>query len=57
MEKFKLPFKQIISSVETKFWLKYYIISLFFSIGLIGVCANLILGQLAHRKVGQYKYN
>ena len=22
-----------------------------------GVCANLIIGQLAHRKVGQYQYN
>ena len=21
------------------------------------VCANLIIGQLAHRKVGQYQYN
>jgi putative DNA primase/helicase len=24
---------------------------------LDNVCANLIIGQLAHRKVGQYQYN
>ncbi len=35
MEKFKLTFKQMILSVETKFWLKYYAISLFLSFGLI----------------------
>ena len=35
MEKFKVTFKQMILSVETKFWLKYYIISLILSIALI----------------------
>lgn len=28
-----------------------------FSTNTVIVCANLIIGQLAHRKVGQYQYN